>query len=308
MTTTLSRSAGGLLLGPAGGGGSCCGSGPAREGGEQVEVALRNGEVVADPGGGRLPGHGWCGGGGGRGYHHLRRGREAPELAEVGPRRQRPEPRGRGSDGGLGVGAVPADALAEDEGRGGVREAGGGGGGQRVRAGGGGGAERGRGGGGEGRRRGAGAGGGDDGGLGLAEQPLYGLAVGLVAELPRELEHAGRADDGHADAAPTAVHLAVTVLGGRLADGQRAGVAVAVGDRHELLVCGRGAAAAVWPRRHERVARTDGGCPWPGPGPILCGSELELEWRREAVVTGGCRLAPGGGGGREEWSRGGAND
>ena len=47
--------------------------------------------------------------------------REAPELAEVGPRRQRLEPQGRGSDDGLSVDAVPADALAEDEGRGGVR-------------------------------------------------------------------------------------------------------------------------------------------------------------------------------------------
>ncbi|PON93627.1 hypothetical protein TorRG33x02_106110 [Trema orientale] len=35
---------------------------------------------------------------------------------------------------------------------------------------------------------GSGAGGGDDGGLGLLEEPLDGLAVGLVAELPGQLE------------------------------------------------------------------------------------------------------------------------
>ncbi|KAL5676802.1 hypothetical protein ACJX0J_012933, partial [Zea mays] len=38
-------------------------------------------------------------------------------------------------------------------------------------------------------RRGHRAGGGNDGGLRLLQQPLDGLAVGLVAQLPRELEH-----------------------------------------------------------------------------------------------------------------------
>jgi len=48
--------------------------------------------------------------------------------------------------------------------------------------------ERGRDGCERGRRYGARAGGGDDGRLGLLQQPLHGLAVGLVAELPCELE------------------------------------------------------------------------------------------------------------------------
>lgn len=98
------------------------------------------------------------------------RGREAPDLAEVRTRRECPES-GRGGrrderNGlvlGHGVSVVGANALAEDERRGGREER------LVIRDGG----ERGR--------CGAGAGGGDDGGLGLAEEPLDGLAVGLVA-------------------------------------------------------------------------------------------------------------------------------
>lgn len=74
--------------------------------------------------------------------------------------------------------------------------------------------ERGRDGGERGRRYGAGAGGGDDGRLGLLQQPLHGLAVGLVAELPRELEDPSGAERGHPDPAAPAVDLGVAVLVG----------------------------------------------------------------------------------------------
>uniref|UniRef100_A0A804P124 Uncharacterized protein n=1 Tax=Zea mays TaxID=4577 RepID=A0A804P124_MAIZE len=89
-----------------------------------------------------------------------------------------------------------------------------GGGGRVGRAGGGaeGDGERG-----EVRRDGPGAGGGDDGGLGLLQQPLDGLAVGLVAQLPRELEHPRRAQRRHPYPAPAALHLGVAVLGGPFA-------------------------------------------------------------------------------------------
>lgn len=73
--------------------------------------------------------------------------------------------------------------------------------------------------GGEARRRGAGTGGSDDRGLGLAEEPLDGLAVGLVTKLASELEDTGGTNDGHADAPPSAVDLAVAVLCGRFLDG-----------------------------------------------------------------------------------------
>ncbi|KAM1037049.1 hypothetical protein FF1_031956 [Malus domestica] len=52
---------------------------------------------------------------------------------------------------------------------------------------------------------------GDDGGLSLADEPLDGLAVGLVAELTCELEDTCCADDGHADAAAPSIDLAVSV-------------------------------------------------------------------------------------------------
>lgn len=61
---------------------------------------------------------------------------------------------------------------------------------------------------------GAGAGGGDDGRLGLLEEPLDGLAVGLVAQFTGELEDTGGAGGGHADAATAAVDLGVAVFGG----------------------------------------------------------------------------------------------
>lgn len=44
------------------------------------------------------------------------------------------------------------------------------------------------------------------------EQPLDGLAVGLVAELPRELEDPGGAQRRHPDPPPPPVHLGVAVL------------------------------------------------------------------------------------------------
>ena len=62
------------------------------------------------------------------------------------------------------------------------------------------------------RRDGAGAGGGDDSGLGLPEQPLDGLTVGLVAELARQLEHPRRASRRHPDPPPPPLHLGVSVL------------------------------------------------------------------------------------------------
>lgn len=65
---------------------------------------------------------------------------------------------------------------------------------------------------------GACTGSGYNGGLGLSEEPLNGLAIGLVAELTSELEHSGGADYGHADAAAATVDFAMTVLGGRLLD------------------------------------------------------------------------------------------
>ena len=96
----------------------------------------------------------------------------------------------------------------------GILVGGGGRGGEGV----GGGAD-GEGDGGEAGGGGSGAGGGDDGGLGLAEEPLDGLTVGLVAKLARELEHTCGAYDWHPYAAPSAVHLAVTVLRRRLLNG-----------------------------------------------------------------------------------------
>lgn len=57
--------------------------------------------------------------------------------------------------------------------------------------------------------------------LGLLEEPLDGLAVGLVAELAGQLEDAGGARGRHADAPPPSVNLGVAVLGGALgSDGQ----------------------------------------------------------------------------------------
>lgn len=74
-----------------------------------------------------------------------------------------------------------------------------------------------------GRKRGrssTSSGGGNDGGLSLAEKPLYGLAVGFVAEFSGELKHPRRTDYGHTNSPTTAVYLAVPVLGRRLLDTQ----------------------------------------------------------------------------------------
>ena len=76
---------------------------------------------------------------------------------------------------------------------------------------------------------GAGSGGGDDGRLRLVEEPLDGLAVGLVAQFSGQLEDPGGAQDGHADAAPPAIHLGVPVfrgLFGNFVSGCRFGGAV----------------------------------------------------------------------------------
>lgn len=50
----------------------------------------------------------------------------------------------------------------------------------------------------------------------MTEKPLDSLSIGLVAELTGELENPGGADYRHANAAASAVDLAVAVLGGRL--------------------------------------------------------------------------------------------
>uniref|UniRef100_A0A804MVL0 Uncharacterized protein n=1 Tax=Zea mays TaxID=4577 RepID=A0A804MVL0_MAIZE len=58
------------------------------------------------------------------------------------------------------------------------------------------------------RRRQAYAGGGDNGWLGLLQQLLHGLVVGLVVELPRDLEDPRDAERGHLDpTAPTVDHV-----------------------------------------------------------------------------------------------------
>lgn len=62
-------------------------------------------------------------------------------------------------------------------------------------------------------RDGAGASGGDHCRLGLLEQPLDGLAVGLVTQLARELEDPSGTEGRHSDTAATAVDLGVSVLG-----------------------------------------------------------------------------------------------
>ena len=66
-------------------------------------------------------------------------------------------------------------------------------------------------------RRGAAgvSGGGDDGRLGVTEEPLDGLAVGAVAELARELEDPRGAHRRHSHAPPSAVDFGVPVAGGR---------------------------------------------------------------------------------------------
>lgn len=61
---------------------------------------------------------------------------------------------------------------------------------------------------------GASAGGSDDGGLGLLEQPFYGLAVRFVAEFAGELEDAGGAKGRHANAAAATVDFGVAIFGG----------------------------------------------------------------------------------------------
>lgn len=59
----------------------------------------------------------------------------------------------------------------------------------------------------------AGSGGGDHRGLGLLEQPLDGLAVGLVAKLSGQLENPSCARRRHSDPTAPAVDLSVPVLG-----------------------------------------------------------------------------------------------
>lgn len=53
---------------------------------------------------------------------------------------------------------------------------------------------------------------GNNGRLSLAKEPLDGLAVGFMTKLSSQLKYSGGADDGHTDAAATAVDFTVTVL------------------------------------------------------------------------------------------------
>lgn len=62
----------------------------------------------------------------------------------------------------------------------------------------------------------SGPGGGDDGRLRLLQKPLNRLPVGLVTQLSRQLEDPSGAGGRHADAAASAIHLRVAVLGGAL--------------------------------------------------------------------------------------------
>ncbi|KAJ4900394.1 Uncharacterized protein Rs2_14345 [Raphanus sativus] len=78
--------------------------------------------------------------------------------------------------------------------------------------------------GGETRRSRAGSRRGDDRRLGLAEKPLDRLAVGFVAELSRQLEHASRADDRHPDPPPSPVDFAVSVFRRRFLHGESSSV------------------------------------------------------------------------------------
>uniref|UniRef100_A0A0E0D282 Uncharacterized protein n=1 Tax=Oryza meridionalis TaxID=40149 RepID=A0A0E0D282_9ORYZ len=61
------------------------------------------------------------------------------------------------------------------------------------------------------------------------------VGEGEVAKIAGELEDAGSADDGHADAAAAAVDLAMAVLGGRLADSEGGAIGFG-GGGEELLV------------------------------------------------------------------------
>lgn len=56
----------------------------------------------------------------------------------------------------------------------------------------------------------------------MTEEPLDGLTVGFVTQLASELEDSGGANDGHPDPPASTIDLAVTVLGGRLLDGESA--------------------------------------------------------------------------------------
>ena len=67
--------------------------------------------------------------------------------------------------------------------------------------------------GGEVGRDSAGSGGGDDGWLRLLEKPLDRLAVRLVSQLTRELEHPGGTESRHSNSTAAAIDLRVPVFG-----------------------------------------------------------------------------------------------
>jgi hypothetical protein len=98
------------------------------------------------------------------------------------------------------------------------------------------------------------AGGGDDGGPGLLQKPLGGLAVCLVAELAGELEHPRRAHGRHPYPSPAPLHLRVSVLGRML--------------RHHLLLVLRAATGRGGRRRWLLLRlRLPSGCGHDGEGP-----------------------------------------
>lgn len=69
----------------------------------------------------------------------------------------------------------------------------------------------------------SGASGGDDGWLGLTEEPLDGLAFRAVTELASELEYSGGAERRQADATTATVNLGGAVLGGASGGGRFSG-------------------------------------------------------------------------------------
>ncbi|KAL4362618.1 hypothetical protein GQ457_04G004510 [Hibiscus cannabinus] len=171
-------------------------------------------------------------------HHHIRR-REAPQLTKVVPSRKSPEPtrmRTRGSHDGphaarsdgeparivlSGVIFVGPDALPEykrsgtqqglviDRRRSGRRQ------GSGISP-----AADGNRDGGEAGGDGPSAGGGYDRRLGLTQEPLDGLTVGFMAQLASQLEDTSGTNDGHPDSPSTTIDFAVTVLGGRLLNGE----------------------------------------------------------------------------------------
>ena len=82
----------------------------------------------------------------------------------------------------------------------------------------------------------AGAGGSNDGWLRLLEEPLDGLAVRLVSQLTRELEHPSGAESRHSNSTTATVDLRVPVFGGGSFGGWFFGGGFGGGCGEELVV------------------------------------------------------------------------